>query len=300
MSETRSHQVETVEADGLKLHIIDTMGIGDTKLENDQAVLNKLAEACHLVRNGVHQVIFVTSGKFTEEEIEAYDILRTVIFNRDIVKHTTIIRAKSVSSFFNFSLRIFLCVQIKFDFLFFPPTSFSRSSFFKSLFLILLVFFRFPYYKDKEECETDKSKLIAENPKIADVIQGCRKVIWFDNKMEVEDPNLDARKDARKVLMTHIAGCVTPYNPSELKDINSRIGSYMSEKNKLKAELEKIQAELLSNKNINQELRNQLEQQKTGFKERIKRSEEEIARVTKELNDSKAQSRGRRGGCIIL
>lgn len=44
-----------------------------------QQVLNKLADASHVLREGLSQVLFVTSGRFTEEELIAFDLLRTVI-----------------------------------------------------------------------------------------------------------------------------------------------------------------------------------------------------------------------------
>lgn len=93
VAETKEFQSENVEVNGLKLRIIDTIGIGDTKL-SAQEVLLKIADAAYSLRTGIHQVIFVTSGKFTEEEITAYDILRSVIFNNEIVHYTTIVRTR--------------------------------------------------------------------------------------------------------------------------------------------------------------------------------------------------------------
>ncbi|CAJ0835396.1 6170_t:CDS:2 [Entrophospora sp. SA101] len=70
---------------------IDTVGIGDTKL-TDQQVLNKLAEAADRIQLGLYQILFVANGRFTEEEIKAYDLLREVVFDKDVVKFTSIVR----------------------------------------------------------------------------------------------------------------------------------------------------------------------------------------------------------------
>lgn len=71
--------------------VIDTIGIGDTQL-TPQEVLNRVAEACHEIRNGLSQIFFVTKDRFTEEELEAYNLLRKVLFDEEITKYTTIVR----------------------------------------------------------------------------------------------------------------------------------------------------------------------------------------------------------------
>lgn len=92
-SETKKHQIGRWEIDDIEFVIIDTIGIGDTNLTEIQ-VLNKIADACYEVRDGLHQVVFVTSSRFTEEEILAYELLMTVVFNSQIVSYTTIVRTK--------------------------------------------------------------------------------------------------------------------------------------------------------------------------------------------------------------
>jgi len=47
-----------------------------------------------MVKEGVSQVLFVTSGRFTKEEIEAYNLLRTVIFDEEIIRYTTVVRTR--------------------------------------------------------------------------------------------------------------------------------------------------------------------------------------------------------------
>src|SRR4051812_10130625 len=76
----------------VKYRIIDTIGIGDTKLTT-QGVLTKLAEmAGRIKEEGLNHILFITQGRFTKEEIEAYDLLSSIIFDRDVLKFTTVVR----------------------------------------------------------------------------------------------------------------------------------------------------------------------------------------------------------------
>lgn len=77
----------------VKYRVIDTIGIGDTKL-TPIGVLTKLAEmAGRVKREGLSQILFVTRGRFSKEEIEAYDLLSSIIFDKEVLKYTTIVRA---------------------------------------------------------------------------------------------------------------------------------------------------------------------------------------------------------------
>ncbi|CAG8809063.1 17332_t:CDS:1, partial [Cetraspora pellucida] len=93
VSETRNIQQEEFEYEGIKYKVIDTVGIGDTKL-SEKEVLDKMAEATYLLRNGLTQVLFVTSGRFCEEEITTYNLLKLVIFDENISEYTTIVRSR--------------------------------------------------------------------------------------------------------------------------------------------------------------------------------------------------------------
>jgi ABC-type dipeptide/oligopeptide/nickel transport system ATPase subunit len=93
VSQTKNFQKGTYNVDGIEFVIVDTIGIGDTKL-TVQEVLNKIADACYTIKGGVNQVLFVTSTRFTDEEIMCYEILTSVIFNPTIIKHTTIVKTR--------------------------------------------------------------------------------------------------------------------------------------------------------------------------------------------------------------
>src|SRR4051794_24886407 len=75
-----------------RYRIIDTIGIGDTKL-TPQGVLTKLAEMAGRVKSeGLNHILFVTQGRFTKEEVEAYGLLSSIIFDLDVLKYTTVVR----------------------------------------------------------------------------------------------------------------------------------------------------------------------------------------------------------------
>ena len=92
VSETKNIQIGQFKYQGIKYQVIDTVGIGDTKL-SEQEVLHKIAEAVHAVRYGLSQVLFITSGRFTHEERVIYEeLLKKAIFDQNIANYTTIIR----------------------------------------------------------------------------------------------------------------------------------------------------------------------------------------------------------------
>jgi len=44
-------------------------------------------------KEGLNRILFIIKGRFTQEEIDAYNLLRTVIFDGEVVKYTTVVRA---------------------------------------------------------------------------------------------------------------------------------------------------------------------------------------------------------------
>ena len=98
VSETRKIEVaefeENITQDGsekIKYRVIDTVGIGDTRL-TPRAVLGTIQEAKEYLEQGLSQILFITNGRFTEEERIAYKLLRSVIFDNEVSRYTTIIR----------------------------------------------------------------------------------------------------------------------------------------------------------------------------------------------------------------
>ncbi|XP_062514317.1 uncharacterized protein LOC134189935 [Corticium candelabrum] len=95
VSETKIVEAKTIRVDryGKKcnLKIVDTIGIGDTKLSPDE-VLQRLAAACNECKEGINAVLFVTGGRFTEEEADAWDVMWQVLFGEEVLEHTAIVR----------------------------------------------------------------------------------------------------------------------------------------------------------------------------------------------------------------
>jgi len=91
ISETRQIQSEIFSEGEKKYRVIDTIGIGDTKLP-PQDVLYELGKLSSSIERGLSQIFFVFNGRFTKEEINAYNLLRSVVFDDEVIKYTTIIR----------------------------------------------------------------------------------------------------------------------------------------------------------------------------------------------------------------
>ncbi|CAG8568765.1 13097_t:CDS:2, partial [Ambispora leptoticha] len=81
------------EINGIKYRIIDTPGLGDTKLSKIET-LQEIAKVYDKVKDGLSQVLFLSSGRFTPEEVETYNTLKEILFDENITKYTTIVRTK--------------------------------------------------------------------------------------------------------------------------------------------------------------------------------------------------------------
>ncbi|CAJ0851558.1 789_t:CDS:2 [Entrophospora sp. SA101] len=93
VSGTKEIQKEEFIENDINYAVIDTVGIGDTKLKKEE-VLDKIAEAVYLAREGVSQILFVTDGRFDQYEMVTFNLLRTIIFDEHVTKHTTIVRTR--------------------------------------------------------------------------------------------------------------------------------------------------------------------------------------------------------------
>jgi hypothetical protein len=94
VSETKNIQAENFfGVDRVKYQVIDTPGIGITGLTK-QELLEKLGEMVYFIRDGLNQILLVSNGRFTKEEMAAYNLLKTVIFDESIIKYTTIVRTR--------------------------------------------------------------------------------------------------------------------------------------------------------------------------------------------------------------
>ncbi|CAG8547266.1 16035_t:CDS:1 [Cetraspora pellucida] len=83
------------EIKDVNYRIIDTVGIDDTTLSKREMLI-EIAKVCKKVRKGINRILFVCGENLTPQEIDAYNIIRRVLFDekvdKDITKYITIIR----------------------------------------------------------------------------------------------------------------------------------------------------------------------------------------------------------------
>src|SRR6185295_6730562 len=90
-STTKELKTKEFEYKGNKYRVVDTIGIGDTNRPYKEIMI-ELSKACHAIEEGLYQILFVVGKKFKDEEVKAYNLLREVFFDEDIINYTTIVR----------------------------------------------------------------------------------------------------------------------------------------------------------------------------------------------------------------
>ncbi|CAG8690354.1 11972_t:CDS:2, partial [Ambispora leptoticha] len=92
VSKTRDIQLGEFEEKNILYKVIDTVGIGDTEL-SEQEVLDKIAETAYYSRKGINQILFVVKGRFDKTKIAAYNLVKGVFAkDKDISDYITIVR----------------------------------------------------------------------------------------------------------------------------------------------------------------------------------------------------------------
>jgi len=215
ISETKEIQTEKFkDNNGANYLIIDTPGIGDTQLPTEK-ILDIIAEAVYLVKDGVSQVFFVTNGRFEQYEMATYNLLRVVIFDKNITNYTTIIR----TYFSNFRDEEECKDDVK--------SMVEKGD------------------KLSEIIESCQQRIVhVDNPSL--------NIIAVDNEDEEDrtdredEINLSKEKrgKSRDKLLGHLSEyCQNkPYQPPKLQELSEEIVSYMESKKRLERELkEKLQ-----------------------------------------------------------
>jgi len=174
-------------------------------------VLFKIAEAAYLVKDGLHQVLFVIKGRFTEQEANAYNLLRTVIFDRDIVKYTTIVR----THFHN----PFRSIPSKSEF------EEDKNKLNEETGLVIDII---------ENCN---KMLYVNNPPVD--IEGDEEHIQLLKKS-----NWRNRENSRKHLGYLLSNCEEVYQPKSLSKLSNSIRGYMTKEEEHEYELIKEKIEL--------------------------------------------------------
>lgn len=83
---------ESVER--IKYHIVEAVGGICEPSISSQQTLWKLAKLASSLEVGINQIFFVTDGSLTKDELETYNLLRTVVFDESIDDYLTIVRTK--------------------------------------------------------------------------------------------------------------------------------------------------------------------------------------------------------------
>ncbi|RHZ36505.1 GTPase [endosymbiont GvMRE of Glomus versiforme] len=248
VSETKEVQFEQFEDIGNKINyaIIDTPGIGDTKM-SDNEVLNVIAKAVYLGKDGISQVFFVNDGRFDQYEMATYDLLRTIIFDNDITKHTTIVRTrfpefrddeeyqKDIDSMKKEA-------QAK-------ETELKNNIADKRKEIESLTSGDEQYQKLSEEIKKAEKELTVTN--LARIIESCQgRIVYVDNpSLEVKDTNKlrmnkEDREDSREILFEHLKEHCQgdSYKPENLKKLSEDIADdyfqYLNKKAELQRELD--------------------------------------------------------------
>ncbi|KAF2073446.1 hypothetical protein CYY_005231 [Polysphondylium violaceum] len=92
VSETKNFKCLNFIHNGVNYKVIDSVGLGDTKLSERQ-VLDQMAQACSAVTNGISQILYVFKGKLSQDEIDAFNLIKKVLFGQlNINAFITVIR----------------------------------------------------------------------------------------------------------------------------------------------------------------------------------------------------------------
>lgn len=253
VSETRKVQSEQFQDDEIDYSIIDTPSIGDTKM-SDHEVLDIIAKAVYLVKDGLNQVLFVINDRFDQYEMATYNLLRTIIFDGEITKHTTIIRTH-----FKDFRKVAKCQE--------DIDSMIREAKEKEGNLKESLTEKESQKRDlaesderlikiNEEIDKFKRKLDATN--LAEIITSCqRRFVHVDNPsldLRGEDSekeiklNTKKRDKSREILLNHLTShCQgSAYKPAKLAELSEAIAEdyfeYLKKKAELAQELTKLEA----------------------------------------------------------
>ncbi|PKY58026.1 hypothetical protein RhiirA4_479566, partial [Rhizophagus irregularis] len=96
VSQTKNAQKIDFNWNGKNFRVVDTIGVGDTKLSTENTLL-KIAEGIPLMPEGINHVLYVTNGRFTRDEINTFNMIIDSIFKSDILDYVAIVRTKFVN-----------------------------------------------------------------------------------------------------------------------------------------------------------------------------------------------------------
>jgi len=244
-STSGTKNIESVEFEhgGISYCVIDTMGIGDTSME-DSEVLLAIVKGCKMFKSGLNQVLFVEGNKFTQEEVEAYEKVKKIFFD-DIAQYTTIVRT-NFPGFKNPDK----CEVDRKELL---------GGNVKKVITNMIT-------------SCDNRIIYVDNPSIdPNDFDDKKEIAWSENK----------RKYSREIVLKYLEGCQNVYKPKVLEEIDKVINeNLIRESENLQEELRKIRKGLrelnkkerkMKREGTKERLFEQLDKQREELEEQRKR-----------------------------
>jgi len=278
----------------LKYRVIDTIGIGDTKM-NPQGVLIRLAEMADWVKKeGLNQILFVTKGRFTKEEIETYDLLSSIIFDKEVINYTTVVRTgfpefedKESCDDDRGSLRT-------------ENTNLSHI-----LGAVDIIYLDNPPLKGRN-AETNKEIREESRKRLLTYLGGCRKTYRPGNidtlEERVQEYKTDEQKlkekmkeleKERKEQQEEFRKKLADFKKEQLEELRENRKKFDEDLNKVKTEGEKKLKE--TEERLENDQKKKLDEQENNFKERTKESEErgkkELEKLEKTIEAQKQEQK---------
>ncbi|CAB4431289.1 unnamed protein product [Rhizophagus irregularis] len=93
VSQTKNFKKINFKWNEENFRVVDTIGVGGTK-QSTENTLFKIAEGILSMPEGLNHVLYVIDGRFTEEEISTFNVIRDSIFKSGILDYVTIVRTK--------------------------------------------------------------------------------------------------------------------------------------------------------------------------------------------------------------
>lgn len=72
--------------------LIDNIGFGDSSNISERDILFKIGEGIHSAREGINQILFVVNGRFTPEQIIAFNKFRSFVAESKVAEFITIVK----------------------------------------------------------------------------------------------------------------------------------------------------------------------------------------------------------------
>lgn len=198
-SVTKNFQKSDIfEWQGKRYHIIDNIGFGDNSSLAEEDILFKIGEGIHSAKEGINQVLFVAKGRFSDEQVIAFDTFKDFINETGITKFTTIVKT-GFKDFRNPQE----CDKDRRDLL-------TQTK------------------KIRKIIESCKSIIHVDNPSIPEIDEEDS-----DNEQEIKISD-KKRKESRERVLRHLSeNCSEIYKLKEWDSIYSKVDNYIRRKEEI-------------------------------------------------------------------